>query len=212
MPVKPPRPKGDSQTTYIPMDIFSHINIFSLAGTRMEEVCSSVVKYSASTDWAIPAPGLFFHILIRTDSDHYTGTTIICDQRTVRKLTLNLSKSFLTVQWPRGCLVFLLLPNGMELSLKRLDTWYKTSWVLSEYYKRNKDGVAKFTCLSSDLMLQWELVTTRNLWWMIVILTRNNSWHGRPWQLLRNQIRAKVKKLRWILRRFSTSNLQIGRV
>ena len=32
MPVKPPRPEGDSQAIYIPTDIFFHINIFSLAG------------------------------------------------------------------------------------------------------------------------------------------------------------------------------------
>ena len=33
MPVKPPRPEGDSQTRYIPdRYIFFHINILSLAG------------------------------------------------------------------------------------------------------------------------------------------------------------------------------------
>ena len=32
MRVKPPRPEGDSQTTYIPTDFVFHINILSLAG------------------------------------------------------------------------------------------------------------------------------------------------------------------------------------
>ena len=37
--------------------IFFPYKYFSLAGwTRTEEECSAVVKYSASTDWVIPAP------------------------------------------------------------------------------------------------------------------------------------------------------------
>ena len=57
MPVKPPRPEGDSQTTYIPTDFFPIYKYFvpGWIRTRTEEICTSVVKYSASTDRAIPA-------------------------------------------------------------------------------------------------------------------------------------------------------------
>ena len=56
--MKPPRPEGDSQTTYIPVDgFYFHINILSLAGLEPVRK-SSVVKFSTSTDWAIPTPGI----------------------------------------------------------------------------------------------------------------------------------------------------------
>ena len=72
MPVKPPQPVGDSQTTYIPTDL-SHINILSLARLKpvghTEEVCGSVLKYSASTE-------LFRCIEVQT-ADHWVSHTHI---------------------------------------------------------------------------------------------------------------------------------------
>ena len=70
---KPPRPEGDSQTTihihsdrfFFLFHFFFFFFFFFVLGwtrTRTEEVCSSVVKYSTSTDWAIPAP--YFHIVL----------------------------------------------------------------------------------------------------------------------------------------------------
>ena len=52
-----PQPEDRSQTKNILTDFFFPYNYFVPGGTRTctEEVCSSVVKYRTSTDWAIPA-------------------------------------------------------------------------------------------------------------------------------------------------------------
>ena len=45
--------------------------------TRMEEVCSSVVKYSTSTDWAIPAPSI--NVLLYSHALSNEGDAVIIE-------------------------------------------------------------------------------------------------------------------------------------